>query len=99
MKQGQFQVRLRPLYDGHFTRVQLCGCVPTTLMPRQLRRMAAQLTLWSGWPVRLALCADAETAAWCELWVDSLKEIPEDHLEVRFVMPRRSAVPNGGVRP
>jgi hypothetical protein len=98
MKRGQFRVRLRPLYDGHFTRVRLCGCVPTTVVPRQLQRLAAQLVLWSGWPVRLVLPAGVATAAWCELWVDSIKDIPDDHLEVRFALPRNRVRADSGGR-
>jgi hypothetical protein len=98
MKRGQFRVRLQPLFGGPFTMVQLSGCVPTAMVPRQLRYLAAELALWSGLPVSLALCADAKTAAWCELWVDCLKEIPEGHLEIRFVKPRGHSRPNKGLR-
>ena len=91
MKQGQFRVFLRPLYGGRFTRVHICGCVPTAIPPRLLHRMAAQLALWSGWPVVLALSAEAEAVGWCEVWTDCVKEIPEHHLEFKFLRPCRRA--------
>lgn len=89
MKQGQFRVHLRPCCNGAYTRVLLCGSVPTAIPPRTLKRLAAMLTFWSGWPVALALFVGCETASWCEAWADSLQGIPERHLEIRFVLPRR----------
>ena len=55
MKQGQFRVHVRPCCGGAYTRVQLCGSVPTAIPSRSLKRLAAMLAFWSGWPVALAL--------------------------------------------
>jgi len=92
MKQGQFQIRLRPLCGGAFTRVQLCGCVPTAIPPQLVRRLAKLLSFWSGWPVVLALSVESETGGWCELWTESVKDIPERHLDLRFSPARRIGV-------
>lgn len=91
MKHGQFRVRLRPLYGGQFTRVHICGCVPTAIPSRLLRRMAYWLALWSGLPVVLALSAEDETGGWCEVWTSCVQDIPEHLLEVKFGRPRRRA--------
>jgi hypothetical protein len=88
MRQGQMRVRLRPIVGGSYTEVRLCGMVPTTVPPRAVQRALSLLRLWSGWPVALALCVEADAAGWCEVWADALADVPADHLEVRFVLPR-----------
>jgi hypothetical protein len=88
MKQGQFRVRLRPCCGGAYTQVRLCGAVPTAVPARTLKRLAATLTFWSGWPVALALPVGHDSAGWCEAWSDGLQDVPERHLEIRFVLPR-----------
>ena len=57
MRQGQFQVRLRPCCGGAFTQLQLSGCVPTAIPPHLAKQLTESLTFWSGWPVLLALPA------------------------------------------
>ena len=99
MKQGQFRACLRPVCGGTFTEVRLCGFVPTAIPARVLRRLAAALTLWSGWPVVVALSVAPDTAAWCESWVAALQDIPERHLDVRFRRRRVSATVAGQGRP
>ena len=89
MRQGQFQVRLRPCCGGAFTQLQLSGCVPTAIPPHLAKQLTESLTFWSGWPVLLALPAAGATAGWCDLWTDCLKDIPVHHLEIRFLLPRR----------
>ena len=89
MKEGQFRVRLRPCCGGAYTHVQLCGSVPTALPSQALKRMISMLAFWSGWPVALALSVGRDTAGWCDSWADALQDVPERHLELRFVLPRR----------
>jgi hypothetical protein len=85
MRQGQFRVRPSPCCGGAYTQVQLCGFVPTAAPPtRTLKRLAAGLALWSGWPVAVALSAAPDTADWCEAWVACLQDIPEHQLVVRL---------------
>jgi hypothetical protein len=91
MKPGQFRARLVPKYGGSFSQLHLSGCVPTAIPPRLAKHLIEILTLWSGWPVVLALPAAGVTAGWCDLWVDCLRDISVDHLEIRFLLPRRAA--------
>jgi len=88
-KLGQFQVRLSPQQSGAFTRWRIVGSVPTAIPRSHLRQMMQGVSFWSGWPVALVLPAEVATVAWFEWWADALADIPEDHLQMRFVPLRR----------
>jgi hypothetical protein len=87
-KAGQFHFHLRPQCSGVFTQWQIIGSVPTVVPSQKMRRFIRELSFWSGWPVKLVLSAEVETADWLECWTDALTEIPEDHLELRFILKR-----------
>ena len=91
-KRGQIRLHLSALHGGSFTRLWLCGAVPTALPPAVLGRLFAMLSFWSGWPVALALSVDEATASWCDVWSDALRDVPEHHLEIRFKSRRRPEV-------
>jgi hypothetical protein len=76
---SQFHVRLRPLHGGAFTQWRISGSAPTATRPWRLARLMQELSLWSGWPVELALPAELETDDWFSLWLDMLADIPSDH--------------------
>jgi hypothetical protein len=86
MDTGQMKLMLSPKEGGSYTRLSLCGWLPTALPGRELRRLLSMLSFWSGWPVRVVLSVDAQTASWCEVWTDALCAVPERHLEVQFQM-------------
>jgi hypothetical protein len=88
MRKGQFRLHVRPLCDGAFTRLLLCGSVVTAIPPCELRKLSAQLAFWSGWPVELVLPVDVGTAAWFEWWTSAVSETPAHHLEVRFTLEK-----------
>lgn len=84
MKNGQMKLQLAPEYGGSYTRLRLCGSVPTAIPRAAARRLVRGLAFWSGWPVECVLSVDMEGANWCEWWTDLLVGIPARHLEVRF---------------
>jgi len=90
MNRGQFQMQLSPLCGGSFTRLRVCGALPTALPARELARLTARLALWSGWPVQLALPVEGVTDAWFDFWTDAATRVPAHRLELRFTLtPRR----------
>lgn len=89
MQRGQFQMYLSPLDGTCFTRLRLSGVVPTAMASKDLQRLSAMLSFWSGYPVRLALPVDVATAAWFELWTAAFERVPARHLEMRFILARR----------
>ena len=95
MKHDAFKLHLKPIDDGSFTRLRLCGSVVTALPPCELRRLVRQLWNWTGEPVELVLPVDAGSVAWFELWTYAISEIPAHHLQVRFTLKRRRQ-PHGG---
>ena len=84
MREGQFRVSLSPAYGGSYTKVSIHGFVPTVIPERDARHLVEKLAFWSGWPVRLALSVDTQSAGWCEVWTSTLMDIPDHHLQVRF---------------
>lgn len=83
-KRGQIKLKLSALHGGSFTELRLRGALPTALSPVGLRRLFTRLSFWSGWPVELVLSVDEATAAWCDVWIDALRDVPEHHLEIRL---------------
>jgi hypothetical protein len=98
MRHGQAQLVLRPLQGGSFTQVRLTATVPTSPPAVLMRRGVAALAFWSGWPVELVLCVGLEAGAWCDVWCDALKDVAEDHLDLRFRLPRRDDEGGAGER-
>ena len=88
MRHSRFRMWLSPVLGGSYTRMRLCGAVPTTLPPKELRRLSAMLSQWSGYPVELVLPVAAEKATWLDLWAEAVKTTPGRHLEVRFAVQR-----------
>lgn len=80
---GQFRARLRPIYLGAFTQLELTGVVPTAIPEAKVARLIRQLHIWSGCPVRCALYAEKEAVGWCEWWTDVLAGISERDLVLR----------------
>ena len=84
MKNGQVVLRLEAENGGSYTRLQLCGSVPTAVPRAQAAALVQALAFWSGWPVSCVLCVDREAGGWCEWWTDRLADMPERHLELRI---------------
>jgi len=89
MKHDAFKLSLKPIDDGSFTQLRLCGSVVTALPAREIRRLVKQLWSYTGEPVELVLPVDVGTVAWFELWTYAISEIPAHHLQVRFTLERR----------
>jgi len=83
MRPGQMTIRLAPVQYGAYTRLRLCGTLPTALPRPVAARFAQELAFWSGWPVSCVLSADEEAAQWCEWWTDLMAGISAQHLELR----------------
>lgn len=88
MKNGQMKLRLSPEHGGAYTRLRLCGFVPTGIPQRTAAALARGLAFWSGWPLLCVLSVDREAASWCEWWTDLLAGIPGDLLELRYEIVR-----------
>jgi hypothetical protein len=89
MADGRMRIRLTPEHGGSFTRVRLCGSLPTAVPRRGAARLVRVLAVWSGAPVECALFADAAAASWCEWWTDLLAGMSARHLRVRYRRARR----------
>ncbi len=82
MRPGQMTIRLEPVHGGVYTRLRLCGTLPTALPRPIAARFLRELAFWSGWPVSCALSADEEAAFWCDWWTDLTADISVQHLEL-----------------
>ena len=87
MDATRLRFRLRPLFDGAYTQIQLQGPVVTGPQPREVRRLMALLWLWHGHPIDVVLCADRTStgACWLEIWEDVLGRVPGHLLDVRYL--------------
>lgn len=83
MKIGQMTIQLESEHGGAYTRLLLCGTLPTALPRQAAARFAQELAFWSGWPVSCVLSADEEATRWCQWWTDLLADISAQHLELR----------------
>lgn len=84
MKHGQMKVQLSPQNGGAYTRLRLCGSVPTAVPRKTAAQLVRGLSLWSGWPVECVLSVEREAACWCEWWTDLLADISVHHLKLRY---------------
>jgi len=84
MDDGRMRIWLSPLDSGSYTRLRLCGSLPTAGAWRKAASPARGLALRSGTPVDCALCADGAAACWCEWWTGLLADMSGRHLEVRY---------------
>jgi hypothetical protein len=82
-------IKLMPLCGGSYTRLQLIAFVPTPLPGRALKKLCALFTLFCGERIQFVLSVDKEAAPWCELWVDSITELPEPQIQARFLLKRK----------
>lgn len=84
MRNGQIRARLFPQCGGSFTRLVLCGALPTALPKWELRRLIERLSLFSGYPIECVLSVDKEAASWCEWWSELLVGMPERQIELVY---------------
>jgi hypothetical protein len=91
MKAGQCRLYVRPQYSGAYTRWRLSGSLATTVPTTELRPLFRTLSFWSGWPVELVLPADAGMDDWFTWWSETIAQIPERHLHIRFMLPPLAA--------
>lgn len=83
MEPSQLRLVLRESADG-MTHLSLTGALEPVPCAPEVKRLFALLASWTGRPLVVALCVDAQRTAWCEAWVDALGDVRPDHLEVQF---------------
>lgn len=88
MRTEQMVVHLAPELGGSYTRIRAQGVIASGVPDWSVQRVLAGLALWSGWPVRLVLSADVQTALWLEYWLTSLGRVPERHHELVMQVQR-----------
>ena len=71
MESSSFTVKLRPLFGGAYTRVEIVGPVVTAVNRREVLRLAKRLAFWSGAEVRVVLFADAAAGGWYDWWFET----------------------------
>lgn len=83
----QVSIRLRPARDAHTT-LSLSLTLPASLTPASAKRLCELLSDWSQRPICVALPANGAATAWFDDWADALATVPDDRLEIRFVVGR-----------
>jgi hypothetical protein len=86
----EMRLSLRPVQGGSYTQFSLSGILCSAPQPGVMHRLAETFSLWSGWPLHVALHVDMRTAGWCEVWTDALADVPADFLAVTFRVAGRA---------
>jgi len=83
---NQMMLELRPLHGGAYTQLSLHGPVCSDPQAKWLRQLLTTFSYWNGYPVRVVLSVDGQTASWLDVWCDALSTVRGRHHEVVFLV-------------